>query len=62
MIELRFDDFTAEQVNTLKEAKEMILDYFASGSIVEKVSEIDEDGNELKVYGCTWDVELEELE
>lgn len=62
MIEITYDNFTVEKVNTLQEAKESILEAHANGIQVEQVTEVDDEGDEVKAYGCEWSVELEELD
>ena len=47
---------------TLEEAREDILDHHAEGLGVDRVCEVDDDGEETgKEYGCTWTVTREEI-
>lgn len=61
-IEVTFDSFEETSYDSLEEAKAAILDANANGVGVERIVEVDEDGNEGKEYGCSWSLELEELD
>jgi len=60
-IQINFDDFTVHTCNSLEEAKEAILEAHANGVGVDRVAEVNDLDEEIKVYGCNWTVSLEPI-
>lgn len=60
-IRVSYDDGTVGDYDSLEAAKVEILEQFAAGALPDQVVEVDEDDNELRYFGCTWDVTLEEI-
>ena len=61
IFEVEYNDCSITTYATLEEARAGILDANANGVTPDSIGELDDKGNVVRIYGCTWDVTLEEL-